>query len=150
MNMSSVFARVVAVIGAGALQWRRLQGAQPQAAWGSSPTIPAAKPQGALPTLKMPTARGWREGEEPTAAAGLEGNAFATGLNHPRWINVLPNGDVLVAESTQVPGPVRTVFHYAMQATMRRADALGGMADRITLFRDLDGDEIAEKRLTFM
>ena len=150
MNTSAIFARVVALVGAGALQWRRMQGAQPQAAWGQAPVIPTAKPQGAIPTLKMPTARGWREGQKPVAAPGLKVNAFAAGLDHPRWINVLPNGDVLVAESTQVAGPVRNVFHYAMQATMRRADALGVSANRITLLRDLDGDGIAEKRSVFM
>src|SRR6202046_5124957 len=151
MNMSAIFARVVAFVGAGALQWRRLQdGAQPQVAWGQAPVIPTAKPQGALPTLKMPTARGWREGQKPDAAPGLKVNAFAAGLDHPRWINVLPNGDVLVAESTQVAGPVRNMFHYAMQATMRRADALGVSANRITLLRDLDGDGVAEKRWAFM
>jgi glucose/arabinose dehydrogenase len=150
MSLSGVFARVVALIGAGALQWRRMQGAQPQAAWGSAPVVPEAKPQGAFPTLKMPTARGWREGQMPVAAPGLKVNAFAVELEHPRWINVLPNGDVLVAESTQVASPPRSVFHYAMQATMRRADALGVSANRITLLRDLDGDGIAEKRGTFM
>ena len=150
MIMSNIFARGVALIGAGALQWRRMQGAQPPAAWGSTPVIPAAKPQGTLPTLKMPTARGWREGEKPTAAAGLKVNAFAVGLDHPRWIDVLPNGDVLVAESTQVASRPRSVFHYAMQATMRRADALGVSANRITLLRDADGDGIAERRSAFM
>ena len=150
MSMSSIFARAVALVGAGALQWRRMQGDQPPAAWGSSPVIPAAKPQGSLPTLKMPTARGWREGEKPVAAAGLKVNAFAAGLDHPRWINVLPNGDVLVAESTQVAGPARSVFHYAMQATMRRANALGVSANRITLLRDSDGDGIAETRHAFL
>jgi glucose/arabinose dehydrogenase len=150
MSMSSIFARLVALVGAGALEWRRMQGAQPQAAWGSAPVIPTAKPQGALPTLKMPTARGWREGQKPEAAPGLKVNAFAAGLDHPRWINVLPNGDVLIAESTQVAGRIRNVFHYAMQATMRRANALGVSANRITLLRDLDGDGVAEKRLTFM
>jgi glucose/arabinose dehydrogenase len=150
MSMSSIFARVVALVGAGALRWRRMQGDQPEAAWGSSPMIPTAKPQGALPTLKMPTARGWRQGEKPVAAAGLKVNAFAAGLDHPRWIDVLPNGDVLVAESTQVASPARSVFHYAMQATMRRANALGVSANRITLLRDSDGDGIAEKRSTFL
>jgi glucose/arabinose dehydrogenase len=151
MNMSAIFARVVAFVGAGALQWRRLQdGAQPEVAWGQAPVIPEAKPQGALPTLKMPTARGWREGQKPVAAPGLKVNAFAAELDHPRWINVLPNGDVLVAESTQVAGPVRNMFHYAMQATMRRANALGVSANRITLLRDRDGDGVAEKRGAFM
>jgi glucose/arabinose dehydrogenase len=150
MDLSGVFAKIVAVIGGAALQWRRLQGAQPEPAWGHAPAIPAAKPQGALPTLKMPTARGWKDGEKPVAAPGLKVNAFATGLEHPRWISVLPSGDVLVAESTQVAGPARSVFHYAMQATMRRAAALGVSANRITLLRDADNDGIAETQKIFM
>ena len=54
----------------------------------------------------MPTARGWAEGQTPVAAPGLKVNAFATGLKHPRWIHVLPNGDVLVAESSNEPREV--------------------------------------------
>src|SRR5476651_1015439 len=149
MTMSSIFARIVALIGGVALQWRKLQGAAPAPAWGSAPVVPVAKPQGALPTLKMPTARGWSDGQKPVAAPGLKVNAFATGLKHPRWIEVLPNGDVLVAESNQVATPVRNVFGYAMQATMRRARALGVSANRITLLRDIDGDGVAEKREIF-
>jgi glucose/arabinose dehydrogenase len=150
MDMSGIFARIVALIGGGALLWRRLQGVAPEPAWGSAPVVPVAKPQGALPTLKMPTAQGWSDGQMPVAAPGLKVNAFATGLKHPRWINVLPNGDVLVAESNQVAGPARSIFSYAMQATMRRADALGDSANRITLLRDTDVDGVAEKRETFM
>src|SRR3984885_42731 len=150
MDTSAIFARIVAVIGGGALLWRRLQGAAPEPAWGSAPVVPAAKPQGSIPTLKMPTARGWDQGQKPVAAAGLKVNAFATGLKHPRWIYVLPDGGVLVAESNQTAGPTRSVFSYAMQATMRRARALGVSANRISLFRDTDGDGIAEKRETFM
>ena len=148
MTMSSIMARIVALIGAVALQWRRLQDVAPQPAWGSAPVVPVAKPQGTLPTLKMPTARGWSDGQKPVAAPGLKVNAFATGLKHPRWIHVLPNGDVLVAESNQVAGPIRSVFSYAMQATMRRARALGESANRITLFRDTDGDETPPDYLT--
>src|ERR1700730_7842284 len=150
MSLSGIFARIVALIGAAALLWRRLQGTAPEPAWGSAPVVPVAKPQGAIPTLKMPTARGWSDGQIPVAAPGLKVNAFATGLKHPRWINVLPNGDVLIAESNQVAGPVRSVFSYAMQATMRRAAALGESANRITLLRDTDGDGIAEAREIFM
>src|SRR5713101_268429 len=150
MSLSGIFARIVAIIGAAALLWRRLQGSAPEPAWGSAPVVPAAKPQGAIPTLKMPTARGWSDGQTPVAGPGLKVNAFATGLKHPRWIHVLPNGDVLVAESNQVAGPIRSVFSYAMQATMRRAAALGESANRITLFRDADGDGIAERREIFM
>ena len=150
MNMSGIFARIVALIGAVALLWRRLQGSAPAPAWGNAPAIPEAKPQGAIPTLKMPSAQGWSDGQKPTAAPGLKVNAFAKDLDHPRWINVLPNGDVLVAEATQIAGPIRNVFHYAMQATMRRAAALGVSADRITLLRDRDGDGVAEGRGAFM
>jgi glucose/arabinose dehydrogenase len=150
MSLSGIVARIVALIGAAALTWRRLQGTAHVPAWGSSPLVPVAKPQGAIPTLKMPTARGWTAGQTPMAASGLKVNAFATGLKHPRWIHVLPNGDVLVAEATQVAGPVQNVFGYAMQATMRRAAALGESANRITLLRDRDGDGIAENREIFM
>ena len=128
MTFSSIFAQFVAFVGGIALQWRKLSGTTPAPAWGQAPAIPEAKPQGALPTLKMPTARGWSEGQKPTAAPGLKVNAFATGLDHPRWIEVLPNGDVLIAEATQIAGAPRSVFHYAMQATMRRAAALGESA----------------------
>lgn len=150
MTMSSIMARFVALVGGVALQWRKLQGDAPAPAWGNAPVVPEAKPQGALPTLKMPSARGWSEGQKPVAAPGLKVNAFATNLQHPRWINVMPNGDVLVAESNQIAGKPRTVFHYAMQATMRRARALGDSANRITLFRDPNGDGVAEVRKTFM
>jgi glucose/arabinose dehydrogenase len=150
MSFSSIFARGVALVGGAALQWRRLQGEPPQPAWGHQPVIPAAKPQGAIPTLKMPTAKGWSPGHVPTVAPGLKVNAFATGLQHPRWINVMPNGDVLIAEATQVAGPPRSVFHYAMQATMRRAAALGISANRITRLRDDDGDGVAETQTIFM
>src|ERR1700704_850474 len=150
MSLSGIFARIVALIGAAALLWRRLQGAAPKPAWGSAPVVPVAKPQGAIPTLKMPTARGWTDGQIPVAAPGLKVNAFATGLRHHRRIYVLPNGDVLVAESNQVAGPARSVFSYAMQATMRRARALGVSANRITLLRDADGDGVAERRRAFM
>ncbi|MCP3467767.1 MULTISPECIES: sorbosone dehydrogenase family protein [unclassified Bradyrhizobium] len=150
MSFSSVFARIVALIGGAALVWRRMSETQPQPAWGGAPQIPEAKPQGAIPTLKMPTARGWRDGEKPVAAPGLKVNAYASGLDHPRWINVMPNGDVLIAEATQIAGAPRSVFHYAMQATMRRAAALGVSANRITRLRDADGDGVAEQRGTFM
>src|SRR5215470_3156025 len=150
MDFSSVFAKFVALIGGAALVARKMQGVPQVAAWGVAPTIPEAKPQGAIPTLKMPSARGWSAGQLPTAAPGLKVNAFATGLDHPRWIEVLPNGDVLVAESNQIPVKPRTVFHYAMQATMRRAAALGASANRITLLRDRDGDGVAEHRGAFM
>ena len=142
---------MVAVIGGTALQVRRLTQGTHQPAWGSAPTIPAARPQGSIPTLKMPTAQGWAEGHTPIAAPGLKVNAFATGLKHPRWIYVLPNGDVLIAESTNQPRAVmRNIFDYAMASTMKRAGAAGVSANRITLLRDADGDGVAEIQEVFL
>src|SRR5690349_8781502 len=144
MSLSDIFARVVALIGAAAVLWRRLEGVAHEPALGSTPVIPPARPQGHIPTLKMPTARGWAPGQTPVAAPGLKVNAFATGLRHPRWICVLPNGDVTVAEALFMPGPRRSVFDHAMVATMQRAAAIGSSPNRITLLRDADGDGMAE------
>jgi len=146
MSNNSLLASLAAKVGDAAILWRRLQGPQPAQAVGGTPTIPAARPQGAIPTLKMPTAQGWAAGQLPTAAPGLRVNAFATGLKHPRWLQVLPNGDVAVAEALFEPGPVKTLFGHAMVATMRRAAAVGPSPNRITLLRDADGDGVAEQR----
>jgi glucose/arabinose dehydrogenase len=98
----------------------------------------------------MPTAQGWARGQTPIAAPGLKVNAFATDLDHPRWIQVLPNGDVLIAESMNADRPPRSVFDYAMVSTMKRAAAMGVSANRITLLRDADGDGVAEIREVFL
>jgi glucose/arabinose dehydrogenase len=149
--MSDIFARIVAVIGGTALLVRRMTDGSPAPAWGTAPAIPTARPQGSIPTLKMPTAKGWSPGQTPVAAPGLKVNAFATDLQHPRWIQALPNGDVLIAESTNVPrAAMRNIFDYAMTSTMRRAAAVGVSANRITLLRDQDGDGVAEIREVFL
>lgn len=150
MDFSGVFARGVSLVGGGALLMRRLKYGAPEPAWGNAPAIPAPKPQGAVPTLKMPTARGWEAGQTPVAAPGLKVNAFASGLKHPRWLLVLPGGDVLVAESTQMNRSAESVFDYAMVSTMRRAAAMGESANRITRLRDADGDGVAETQDVFM
>jgi glucose/arabinose dehydrogenase len=150
MSASSLFAKVVAQVGNAAVAWRRLQGSVPAQAVGPTPTIPAARPQGRVPTLKMPTARGWAPGHVPTAAPGLQVNAFASGLKHPRWIHVLPNGDVTIAEATFLPEPATSLFDHAMVSTMKRAAAIGDSANRITLLRDGDGDGVAEQRETLL
>ncbi len=151
MSFSDIFAQFVAVIGATALHARRLTAGSPEPAWGSAPAIPPPRPQGSLPTLKMPTAQGWAAGQTPVAAPGLKVNAFARDLKHPRWIHVLPNGDVLVAESSNVPRTVmRNIFDYAMVSTMKRAGAVGVSANRVTLLRDADGDGVAEIQEVFL
>ncbi len=150
MSLSGAFAHIVARVGDAAILWRRLQGSAPEQAVGASPVIPAGRPQGSIPTLKMPTARGWAPGQTPRAAPGLKVNAFATGLKHPRWIHVRPNGDVTVAEALFQPGPARSIFSYAMISTMRRAAAIGPSPNRITLLRDANGDGVAEIRETLL
>ena len=115
---------------------------------GAAPAIPQARPQRVM-TLKMPSAAGWAAGQTPRAAPGLAVTAYASGLDHPRWIEVLPNGDVLVAESREREGEAETLFDRARHATMRRARAIGPSANRITLWRDADGDGVAEQRHVF-
>ncbi|TJZ90336.1 sorbosone dehydrogenase family protein [Paracoccus gahaiensis] len=141
-------AKATALVGGTMVAIRRF-GAPRTRAVGQEPQIPEARKQGIM-TLKMPTAGGWAQGHVPTAAPGLAVNAFATGLDHPRWIEVLPNGDVLVAESKEQPGPPKTLMDRATQATMRRAKAIGISANRISLWRDADGDGVAEIRHDFL
>lgn len=141
-------ATATAMVG-GALAFVRRIGAPAHQAMGASPQIPEAKKQGIM-TLKMPVAEGWKDGRLPTCAPGLKVNAFASGLEHPRWIEVLPNGDVLVAESKEQAGPPKTLMDHATQATMRRAKAIGDSANRVSLWRDADGDGVAEIREVFV
>ena len=143
-----LMAKLTEIVG-GAMVWMRRVHAPGKTAFGARPEIPEARKQG-LMTLKMPTARGWQGNEAPVPAPGLRVNAFARDLQHPRWIEVLPNGDVLVAEALQEAGPPRSLMDRAMQATMRRARALGASANRITLWRDNDGDGVAETREVFL
>ncbi|WP_442970706.1 PQQ-dependent sugar dehydrogenase [Roseomonas sp. USHLN139] len=117
---------------------------------GPSPQLPPPR-EGWLPTVNIAPARGWAEGAAPVAAPGLAVQSFAAGLEHPRWITVLPNGDVLVAESNAPPKPEeRGLRAWVMGLVMRRAGAGVPSADRITLLRDADGDGIAEQRAVFL
>jgi glucose/arabinose dehydrogenase len=101
-----------------------------------------------LPTVNIAPATGWTQGATPQTAAGLQVAAFARGLDHPRWLLVLPNGDVLVAESNAPPKPEgsKGIREYVMGLVMKRAGAGTPSANRITLLRDADGDGIAETR----
>ncbi len=150
MSFSKVFAQGVALVGKATVAVRRMQAPEPAEAIGATPVIPAGKPQGKIPTLKMPTARGWIGDEKPVAAPGLKVNAFARNLRHPRWIYTMPNGDVLIAESSSIQGPIKSVFGYAMRTTMERARATVPSANRITRLRDTNGDGVAEVQEPFM
>lgn len=99
-----------------------------------------------IPTVKIADAIGWPAGAKPVAAKGLAVNAFATGLDHPRWLYRLPNGDVLVAESNSPPREGGGVTGLVMKRLMSRAGAGVPSANRITLLRDTNGDGVAEAR----
>lgn len=118
---------------------------------GPRPELPAPN-ETLLPTVNIAPAVGWPPGVLPQAAAGLEVAAFARGLDHPRWLLVLPNGDVLVAESNAPPKPEGSqgLRDRLMGLVKRRAGAATPSADRISLLRDADGDGIAELRSTLL
>lgn len=144
----SFIAKATSIVGGTVAAMRRKNSPREQA-WGLEPKIPPARNQGIM-TLKMPVAEGWKDGRLPICADGLQVNVFASDLDHPRWIEVLPNGDVLVAESKEQPAPPKTLMDHAAQATMRRVKAIGKSANRLTLLRDEDGDGAAETRHVFV
>ena len=124
---------------------------------GSGPRPELPPPRTALiPTLNIAPAKGWPAGATPLAAAGTRVAAFARGLDHPRWLYVLPNGDVLVAESNAPPkaddakGLVATVKAWVMGMAKKRAGAAVPSANRITLLRDSNGDGVAELRTVLL
>jgi glucose/arabinose dehydrogenase len=112
---------------------------------GTNPTLPAPR-RSLLPTVNIAPAQGWPDGARPVSAPGTSVSAFATGLDHPRWLYVLPNGDVLVAESAAPAKQVSGIRARIAQWVMKRAGAGGPSANRISLLRDADGDGIAEFR----
>ncbi|GAA4031597.1 sorbosone dehydrogenase family protein [Actimicrobium antarcticum] len=105
-----------------------------------------------IPTVNIAPAKGWPAGVTPTPAAGLAVNAFASQLDHPRWMYVLPNGDVLVAEtnSPAKPDDGKGIKGFIMKMVMKRAGAGVPSANRIMLLRDKDGDGIADTRTVFL
>ncbi len=105
-----------------------------------------------IPTVDIAPAVGWPEGATPQPSADFRVRAFAKGLNHPRTLYVLPNGDVLVAETNAPPKPADAsgIKSLVMKAVMKKAGAAVPSADRITLLRDADGDGVAELRTAFL
>jgi glucose/arabinose dehydrogenase len=119
--------------------------------FGPSPTLPA--PQSSLlPTINVAPATNWPQGGKPAAANGMAVNAFATGLDHPRTVYVLPNGDVLVAETNAPPKPDdgKGIKGWVQKQFMKRAGSVTPSANRITLLRDADGDGVAETKSVFL
>jgi glucose/arabinose dehydrogenase len=122
-----------------------------EAGMGPNPKLPSPNPT-LLPTVNIAPARGWPAGVKPAAAQRTKIGAFAQQLNHPRWLYVLPNGDVLVAETNAPPKPddSKGLRGWIMARIMKSAGARVPSANRITLLRDADGDGVAETRTVFL
>jgi glucose/arabinose dehydrogenase len=122
-----------------------------EAGTGPNPTLPPPNST-LIPTVNIAPAKGWPAGGKPTAAAGLAVHAYATNLDHPRWIYVLPNGDVLVAETNAPPKPEdnKGIKGAVMKGEMKRAGARTPSANRITLLRDIDAHGVAQVRTVFL
>ena len=121
-----------------------------EAGTGANPALPEPVKR-LIPTVDIAPAVGWPAGQMPTPAAGLAVTAFATNLDHPRWMFVLPNGDVLVAESNAParPDDDKGLKGMVTKAVMKRAGAGVPSANRVSLLRDADGDGVAEFRSVF-
>lgn len=124
----------------------------PMAGFGPNPILPAPK-RSLIPTVNIAEAVGWPEGRTPTPAPGFRVQAFASGLDHPRWLYRLPNGDILVAETNAPPKPEGKqggVRGFVQGLFMEKAGARAPSADRISLLRDADGDGVAETKTAFL
>ncbi|MEO8935738.1 MAG: sorbosone dehydrogenase family protein [Burkholderiaceae bacterium] len=118
---------------------------------GAAPKLPEPN-KTLIPTLNVAKAIGWPDGGKPRGAAGTTVNAFATGLDHPRWVYTLPNGDVLVAETNAPPKPDdgKGIRGFVQKMFMKTAGSVTPSANRITLLRDANGDGVAEMREVFI
>ena len=118
---------------------------------GANPTLPAPD-KAPIPLVHVVTAKGWPAGATPVAGEGMAVAAFARGLDHPRWLYVLPNGDVLVAETNapERPQDNRGIKGFFFKRFQKKAGGAVPSANRITLLRDADGDGVAETRSVFL
>ena len=151
-HVLGVLALIVVVVIAGVvyLAWPDTARLDIAAVQGVRPTISAPRLQ-TLPTVKIADVVGWQNGAKPTPAPGLAVAAFATGLDHPRWVYELPNGDVLVAESNRPPAKTTpTLTDRVMGFFFKKAGAGSPSANRITLLRDANGDGVAEVKTAFL
>ena len=119
--------------------------------YGPQPNLPEPT-KSLLPTVNIAPAKGWPADTMPTPAAGLKVQAFARGLEHPRWLHVLPNGDVLVAETDAPPKPddSKGLKGKIAKLVMKRAGSSHPSANRISLLRDTNGDGVADQKTVFL
>lgn len=119
----------------------------PDKGYGPNPDLP--EPRGGVPVINVAPAVGWAEGAAPAAPEGFVVTRYAENLEHPRWIYVLPNGDVLIAESATLPSRGGGITGWIANMMQRRAGALAGSANQITLLRDSNSDGVVDARHVF-
>ncbi len=148
LRSAALLPAVAAIVLAGCFEEAKLQVAD---GTGPDPKLPPPA-KTLIPTVKIATIKGWPARTTPTAAEGLQVVSFADGLDHPRWLHVLPNGDVLVAESDAPPKPEdsKGIKGWIMGLLMKRAGSNQPSANRITLLRDADGNGTAETKSIFL
>ncbi|TCB57382.1 sorbosone dehydrogenase family protein [Acinetobacter terrae] len=119
--------------------------------YGPQPHLPEPK-SSLLPTVNIAPAKGWPAGTMPIPAVGLKVQAFAKELQHPRWLHVLPNGDVLVSETDAPakPDDGKGIKGKIMKLMMKRAGSSHPSANRISLLRDSNGDGVADQKTVFL
>jgi glucose/arabinose dehydrogenase len=144
-------ALLLAVVASACVACRESARLPASAGFGPTPTLPTPDPS-LVPTVNIAPAKGWPDGVTPLAAPGLAVHALARGLDHPRWLYVLPNGDVLVAETDTPPKPDdnRGVKGWIAKRVMKKAGSGDHSANRITLLRDADGRGVTATRTVFL
>ena len=148
MNKLGIFSILSALCGAAAAQ---APVSDMAVGFGPHPVLPA--PQSTLiPTVNVAPAKPWQGKAAPVAAPGFAVRAYARGLAHPRWLYVLPNGDVLVAETNAPPKPEdgKGLKGAIMKHEMKKAGAVTDTSNRITLLRDIDANGVAKVRSVFL
>ncbi|WP_334162910.1 PQQ-dependent sugar dehydrogenase [Phenylobacterium sp.] len=120
----------------------------PFVGFGPNPPLPAPQ-KSLIPVVGTPKAVGWPAGAAPKAPPGFVVTRYGEGIDHPRWLHVLPNGDVLVAQSSSEPHPAKGIRDWIQQELMKRVGSVQKSPNRITLLRDADGDGVAEVKTVF-
>ena len=151
MRKPLVLSFLLSAICAGLLSPALAGDADPDPGFGTRPVLPEPEKR-LIPTVHIAPAVGWPQGATPTPARGLAVHAYAAGLDHPRWLYVLPNGDVLVAETNAPakPDDAKGIRGFVMGKVMAKAGAAVASANRITLLRGLDANGAATSRSVFL
>ncbi|HEY5338171.1 MAG TPA: sorbosone dehydrogenase family protein [Rhizomicrobium sp.] len=121
----------------------------PKSNYGANPKLPAPAPQ-TIPTMNVNSVTPWPAGATPIAPPGFTVTRFAGDLDHPRWVYVLPNGDVLVAETSSEPSPLNSVESVVERWLDEKSHATGKSANEIVLLRDTNGDGVPDVRTVFL